>query len=327
MKPGFVDILLCPDCGNRLKLLTDRVAGDIADGSLRCKNRHSFAVRNHIPRFVSSDSYASSFGFEWTIHKETQLDGAVDSESEDAFRQKTGFSESDLAGKLVLDVGCGMGRFSDVASRWGATVIGVDLTRAVDAAQDNIGMRGNVHLAQADIFRLPFPVETFDFIFSIGVLHHTPNTRSAFDQLPRLLKPGGQIAIWLYSSYKPWYRFADVWRRMTTRLPRRTLYALSHISIPLYFAYRVPVLGAMAAFILPISMHPKPKWRVLDTFDWYSPMYQWKHTYEEAWPWFEAHGLRDIRVVGVPVSIQATRPPSGPMPVSKSRKARATRRN
>jgi hypothetical protein len=105
------------------------------------------------------------------------------------------------------------------------------------------------------------------------------------------------------------------------------LYALSHIAIPLYFVYRVPVVGDMAAFILPVSMHPKADWRVLDTFDWYSPTYQWKHTYEEVWPWFEAHGLSDIRVVGVPVSIQATRPQPGSIRISRNRTARAARKN
>jgi hypothetical protein len=143
--------------------------------------------------------------------------------------------------------------------------------------------------------------------------------------LPRLLKPDGKVAIWLYANYQQWYRMADIWRRVTTRMPKRWLYGLSHIAVPLYYPGRVPILGRIPGFLLPTSMHPKPEWRVLDTFDWYSPRYQWKHSYEEVWPWFEAHGLTKIRVCGVPVSVQATMPrrPSAPERRHAAPRARA----
>ncbi|MBI3490303.1 MAG: methyltransferase domain-containing protein [Acidobacteria bacterium] len=102
----------------------------------------------------------------------------------------------------MLDVGCGMGRFSDVVSRAGAEVVGIDLSYAIDAAHDNLGGRPNVHLAQADIFELPFRPGTFDCIFSIGVLHHTPNCRQAVLRLIPYLKPGGVLAIWVYPKHK-----------------------------------------------------------------------------------------------------------------------------
>ncbi|HEX2679825.1 MAG TPA: class I SAM-dependent methyltransferase, partial [Candidatus Dormibacteraeota bacterium] len=136
----------------------------IDEGTLRCQSGHTYAVVRGIPRFVASDGYAANFGFEWNLHNKTQLDTSSKHESEDTFIEKTGFKREDLAGKLVLDVGCGMGRFSDVVSRWGATIVGIDLTSAVDAAYANIGARENVHLAQADIFNLPFRDGTFDVI-------------------------------------------------------------------------------------------------------------------------------------------------------------------
>ncbi|MFZ3245322.1 MAG: methyltransferase domain-containing protein, partial [Candidatus Acidiferrales bacterium] len=79
-------------------------------------------------RFVDAEKYAGSFGFQWHKHAQTQLDGPDNTESEFDFRQRTGFTPDELRGKLVLDVGCGMGRFAEVASRWGATVVGVDLS-------------------------------------------------------------------------------------------------------------------------------------------------------------------------------------------------------
>jgi SAM-dependent methyltransferase len=312
MNHSFTPLLACPACKQDLHIETTASSMQVIEtGNLHCTNGHSYPILGGIPRFVSSDGYASNFGFEWNLHNKTQLDTDTRHESEETFKEKTGFVPEDFRGKLVLDVGCGMGRFSDVASRWGATVVGIDLTSAVDAAYANIGQRDNVHLAQADIFALPFRDETFDFIFSIGVLHHTPNTRAAFDQLPRLLKPGGRIAIWVYSEkMRGWSRVSDLYRHVTTRLPKRLLYALSHVAVPWYHVSRVPRIGQLAWRLLPTSIHADPEWRVLDTFDWYSPTYQWKHSELEVRDWFENQGLVSLTPLSFPTSMQGTRPES-----------------
>lgn len=310
MRATLLSLLRCPKCAGPLAIEAGDTgeAVDIETGSLACAQGHAHPIRRSVPRFVESEQYVGNFGFEWTVHRQTQLDSGTARDSEAAFAEKTGWTPADLRGKLVLDAGCGMGRFADVASRWGATVVGVDLSRAVDSAQQNLGARG-VHLAQASIFELPFADATFDFVYSLGVLHHTPNTREAFDRLPRLLKPGGSIAVWLYSAYNEReYRGSDRWRRLTTRLDDRLLHRLCHAAVPLYHLYRLRYLGPALRSQLPISMDPRPEWRVLDTFDWYSPKYQWKHTYEEVFPWFEAHGLTDIRVLGAPIAVRGTRP-------------------
>jgi len=300
---------VCPRCGSELQLtVIAQPAQEIETGELVCQQGHEFPIVGSVPRFVESEAYVQNFGFEWNVHALTQLDTDSSDESERTFRSKTGFTPEQLRGKRVLDVGCGMGRFSDVASKWGATVVGVDLSRAVDAAQRNIGSRENIHIAQANIFQLPFREETFDVIFSIGVLHHTPNPKAAFDNLPKLLRAEGKIAIWLYNGYDAFrWRFSDLYRRFTPRLPKRMLHSLAYAAIPLYYVYKIPGVGLFLRWILPVSNHPKPRWRVLDTFDWYSPQYQWKHSYEEVFPWFEAHGLKDIRVLSVPVSVQGTK--------------------
>lgn len=309
MHQSFTSLLACPACKRDLKADAAPSTPQIIESeNLRCENGHSYPIVRGIPRFVSSDGYASNFGFEWNLHNRTQLDTASRHESEETFIEKTGFHREDFEGKLILDVGCGMGRFSDVASRWGATVVGIDLTSAVDAAHANIGGRDNVHLAQADVFKLPFRDGTFDFIFSIGVLHHTPDTRAAFDQLPRLLKPGGRIAIWVYTTMRASYLASDLYRHVTTHLPKRVLYALCHVAIPWYYVNKVPGVGALTRRALPTSAHPDPEWRVLDTFDWYSPTYQWKHSQSELRSWFESQGLVSLTPLSFPVSMQGTRP-------------------
>jgi SAM-dependent methyltransferase len=261
-------------------------------------------------RYVDSDSYAGSFGKEWNWFDETQLDRPSQNqvESREAFFKKTGFSPDELEGKVVLDVGCGMGRFAEVASSHGARVLGVDLSVAVDAAQRNLGALADTAFMQADVFDLPLQPESFDVIYSLGVLHHTPDTHAAFTQLPRLLRPGGRIAIWVYSNDRPrWYRAADLYRKATTRMDEERLLKLCRAAVPLGAFYRTRI-GRYFSRLLPVSQHPNPEWRVLDTFDWYAPRFQWKHSWPEVEGWFEAAGLEDIRRNDFPVAVSGRRP-------------------
>jgi len=134
-----------------------------------------------------------------------------------------------------------------------------------------------------------------------------------------LLKPGGRIAIWLYSRYNSWYKMSDVYRKVTRRMPSRTLYRLCYGVVPLYGVHQVlkkiPLIGRPAsgalAYMIPMAFHPDRKWRILDTFDWYSPWYQSKHTYEEVFRWFESCGLEDLKVIDQPIAVQGRRPLSG----------------
>jgi len=216
----------------------------------------------------------------------------------------------------VLDVGCGMGRFAEVASRWGAEVVGIDLSLAAEVARKNLGNRENATILQADVFKLPFAERSFDYIYSIGVLHHTPDCRQAFLELPKYLKPGGKIAVWLYDGYNKEFRCSDFYRRMTYRMPVQLLLALCHVAVPLYYVHKVlrkiPFIGrpmsGVLHFLLPTSVHRRAEWRVLDTFDWYSPRYQSRHTYEEVYGWFQEAGLEGIKLFPDRVAMQGTRP-------------------
>lgn len=274
-----------------------------------------YPIVNGVARFVDAQQYAGSFGFQWHTFDRTQLDTEAGRRSESDFRQRTGFRPDDLKGKLVLDVGCGMGRFAEVATRWGARVVGIDLSLATEVAARNLADRPAT-IFQADVFRLPFALESFDYIYSIGVLHHTPDCEKAFRGLPPLLKPGGRIAIWLYSSYNSWYRFSDIYRNVTRRMPPKLLHKLCYAVVPLYGVHqvlrRIPLAGRPAsgllAYLIPMSFNKDPEWRILDTFDWYSPWYQSKHTYEEVFRWFESSGLEDLRVIEQPIAVQGRKP-------------------
>ena len=301
-------VLRCISCGQALAI----------DGlGYRCPHcGKSYPERNGVASFVDSGAYADSFGFQWQRYNRTQLDSDECRESESDFRKRTGFTPAELNGKLVLDVGCGMGRFAEVATRWGARVVGVDLSAAAQVAARNLADRDFVAL-QADAFALPFALESFDYIYSIGVLHHTPDCERAVKGLPQFLKPGGYLAVWLYSGYNKWYRFSDLYRKVTSRMPPRVLHGLLSVAVPTLNAVDaglrvIPLIGKPMAgavhHVFPVNRHPRREWRVLDTFDWYSPQYQSKHTYEQVFRWFESCGMEDLHVVDVPIAVRGRKP-------------------
>jgi SAM-dependent methyltransferase len=312
MKLSIVESLRCPACTGGLTATAKTENGaEVHEGKLDCSACGAiYPIIRSVPRFVESDSYADAFSFEWNVHRTTQVDSQTGkTDSADRLRKSLAFPLEQLQGKRVLDVGCGTGRFAEIVLKYGGTVVGVDLSLAVDAAYKNMGEHPRMHILQADVFRLPLRPESFDLIYSLGVLHHTPNCRKAFDQLPQYLKPSGTIAVTVYTGANKYYVAAtDFWRRWTPRLPKQLLYKLCHVAVPLYYLYKIPGLRQVGMGIFPINMDPRWQWRVLDTFDCYSPTYQSFHSYPEVFEWFESAGLRDLRIVEPAVTVIGKKP-------------------
>lgn len=287
---------VCPTCAGPLTASTDMVEGACG---------HRFPIVGGIPRFVDSQSYAHAFGFEWNRHRTTQLDSRSGTRrSREAFEAKTGLRSADLRGRTVLDVGVGSGRFAEIAAEDGATVFGMDLSEAVVAAQANLGDRARI--VQADLFHAPFPAATFDIVYSIGVLHHTPDTRAAMLAIADLVKPGGTLAIWVYPP-SPTNRTSNLYRRVTIHLPSGALYRLSGLVARLHHLRRIPWLRTLLAYGLPASEEADYEWRTLDTFDWYAPRFQWKHRADEVAGWFDEAGFVDVEVLDPPVAVRGRR--------------------
>lgn len=259
----------------------------------------------------------SSFGFQWTHYKDIIKDV-----ERFVFLRKTGIEPSFLKGKLVLDVGCGYGRYSYAALEFGGKeVIGIDLSRAVESAYENTINYPNVHIIQADIFHLPFREQIFDVIFSLGVLHHTPSTKEAFMKLIPFLKKMGTIIIWVYRRRQPIRMVLNhIIRLITLKIPHPILWRLSWIAKPLgglvlmlsgtkyiptvYKGQKVSmevskfpkIYRILARLFFFVSVKPNGNERWGDTFDWWSPHYEHFHTQEEVIGWFKEVGLQDITI-------------------------------
>ncbi|HEY2946037.1 MAG TPA: methyltransferase domain-containing protein [Vicinamibacteria bacterium] len=307
MKRSALEFLVCPLCRDALDLHVEAEDGaEVITGRLRSPGcGRDYPIVRGVPRFVDSQAYASSFGFQWNRFARVQLDSFNGTrQSEEALEACTGWTTADYQGKRVLDAGVGAGRYAEVVAGKGGEVVGIDLTTAVDAAWESIGRRERVHLVQADIFAMPFREASFDMAYSIGVLHHTPDTRAAFERVAAMVKPGGGLAVYLYGRNGLAQRFPDTIRKVTTRLPVRAMLALSSLAVPLYYPYRLPGVGKVLYTLCPISMHADWRWRWLDTFDWYTPHYQWKLLYPEVFHWFRENGFQDVQIFDEPIRMR-----------------------
>lgn len=208
------------------------------------------------PKEVRADAEAirrtsESFGYQWKFFSEMATDF-----QENFLQYIYPVTETFFPGKLGLDLGCGFGRHIFHAARLGAEMVGVDLSEAIESTQKNTSGLPNVHLVQADVYRLPFREGTFDFAYSIGVLHHLPDPERGFQSLVPLVKSRGAAFIWVYSkSRSALNAVLETARPVTTRLPRIGQRFLSFVGaavdwcgfiLPYRLAASLPIVGPIA---------------------------------------------------------------------------------
>jgi len=272
--------LVCPDHLTPLK---------VGPGSLFCLSGCSFAILRNVPRFTS-DEYSEAFGYQWKRFRKTQLDSYSGTHASRArVKQVCGIKLwEELKGKSVLEVGCGAGRFTEILLESGSTVYSVDLSQAVDVNVENFPSSPKHLVMQADVARLPLLPNSFDVVFCLGVIQHTPNPEITIENLAKFLKPGGWLLIDHYAKSLSWnIRTAPFARAILKRLsPERAFY----ISFKLY-SWAKPFYGLSTnrAFrkilniIFPIvyfedevpdlPLELRDEWSLLDTYDsltdWY----------------------------------------------------------
>jgi SAM-dependent methyltransferase len=316
MKLELLKYLECPNCRGALRLSGQEESSNKPDeveaGALSCKEcAAAFPIVRSLPRFVSSDNYAASFGLQWTKFPTVQLDSVMGNDlSRKRFYDCTRWPR-ELSGQRILEAGCGAGRFTEFALESGAEVFSFDLSDAVDAAFANHRNASRLHVFQASIDRLPLRKHLFDKIFCLGVLQHCPDPRQAFLTLLPFLRPGGTIVIDVYAKtrFPPPLKY---WLRpLTRRLPPKVLYSVLSRVIPLAFEIksyvsRAPAIGPRVAALIPIgalshaaiglhySDRELKQVKVLSAFDMLSPQYDLPQKIEDVAKWFEEAGLVEI---------------------------------
>jgi 2-polyprenyl-3-methyl-5-hydroxy-6-metoxy-1,4-benzoquinol methylase len=318
--------LRCPACGGSLRRSDARDPAE-AEYSLECVEcSELFPVLHGIPRMLSPEmrvallseeeaelsddpqiKTARSFGYEWTKFSEMYGEWEV------GFRAYMQPHDPEFfRGKKVLDAGCGSGRFAYYAAKFGAEVWAIDLGSAVEVARRNTEAAGKVQVVQADLHRPPFAPESFDFIYSLGVLHHLPDPEAAFQNLLRYLKPAGQIQIYLYwkPERQPVKRallsIVRAARQLTTRLPHEVVHGLSYPATaaafllfvwPYRILKKIPGLQSLAEKF-PMKQYASLPFRVClnDQLDRFSAPIENRYTKAEVHNWLSTANLADIAI-------------------------------
>jgi uncharacterized protein YbaR (Trm112 family)/2-polyprenyl-3-methyl-5-hydroxy-6-metoxy-1,4-benzoquinol methylase len=274
---------------------------------------------------------ASAFGYEWNRYKVTTPEEdlltlcfltGIDPNLyhplafPDVFTQTPGPSDvakidtSFFEGKRVLEVGCGMGKYVRTVAQHGGIAVGLDLSTSLDRARREHGAREDLHWVRGNILEHPFKEGVFDLVYSVGVLHHTPDCHQAFRNSASLVREDGHLAVWLYPTERMTTRYArlvhfvqdSLMRPITCRLPHSLLYRLCQVLGRMTFlrdeaARAGRTKWAQFYALFAVGAHPDPEIAAFLNFDWYSPQYRTYHSEDELLGWYREAGYDDVRIL------------------------------
>jgi SAM-dependent methyltransferase len=313
MKPSLLPLLICRKCGQGFELTSSAMDGvEILEGRLTCQGcSATFPIVRGIPRFLprslaaDKQATAAAFGYEWTQYSEL-----TEADRREFLAWIQPLTAADFKDQIVLDGGCGKGRHIFQAAEFGArTVVGVDLSNAVESAFANTRHLPNVHVVQGDLLDLPF-AHPFTLVYSIGVLHHLPVPKEGFLALAKHVRPGGRIVTWVYGKEgNAWIeKLVDPVRKgLTSRAPKAVTKALSFPPAVVLFAglrmlYRPARKRAWLKRTLPYSGYlcsisdytfAENFWNVFDQLVAPTAFY---HAKEEVVDWYQTGGVQQVQI-------------------------------
>ena len=298
MYRSFLNFIVCPKCKKELTItVTQEDREEIISGVISCSYCGSeYPILRGIPRFIDNiksendlrQVYADSFGHQWTTYNWLR------EEDELEFFQITDLTKEDFSGKIILDVGCGGGRFARFLTHYCKEFIGLDYSIAVDKAYELCKNNKNANFIQCDINNHPFRPDQFDIVYSHGVLHHTPNTKESFDNLPSLVKSGGVLYIAVFRKAIFFLRLSDgFFRSILNKMPISTM---DKICGGLSYLYYMPRPVFFKRFFW-FSLQKTHEIRKCCLYDWYAPRYHHEHTVQEVIQWFREAHFENIKYI------------------------------
>ena len=302
VQPRLLELFVCPRCGAGLGTEDGSGASPVvcARGHRFSADRGYLDLSGELPPDSTTTRTLESFGYEWNTFDDVRDEDAQFSE---VYFRDVDFTS--LQGKVGLDAGCGKGRYTRFLAPHLDGLVALDGSSAVEAAARNLASFPNVVVVKSDLRTTPVAPGSLDLVTCLGVLHHLEDPRAGFRTLVRLLAPGGQILVYLYSRpSRPGPRLvalsaARALRSVTVRTPHRLLRILSApVAAVLYLGFvrlgawgEHAQIGALAR--LPMAGYRGKPFRslFLDTFDRLSAPVEHRYVWEELAPWFEDEGL------------------------------------
>lgn len=307
MHNSFLQYLVDPHTKEPLKLTIKKQEGDfVIEGTLSSKS-NTFPIVNGIPRFAGGDGrgdYAKSFGYQWKKFSKVQFESnnigkPMQGFTLNTWEKITSITTNDLGNGIICDFGCGAGRYIEVVLMKKGRAIGIDLSEAVEAAAENFKGNPNVLICQGDVLNPPIKPLSMDGVFSIGVLHHTPDPFKGFKEMVKCCKPNGWVSVCVYG--RGYYSFPTV---TLFRNIFKLLWPLFKHYPPLIYSYFItyltrilgpfPLIRKAVCAVFPFLYFPDINWSLLDTFDSLTPSYQSVHESYEIFQWLKQCGLKDI---------------------------------
>lgn len=314
VRKDLVQRLACSKCKGRLEVeAQEPVRDEISEGRLVCQACQTpYPIRGSIPRMVVEDSTVRdiqrSFGSQWRKRAEGRFEvetlwGLTREEEQRAFFEALDLRPEDLHDKWVLDAGCGSGRLTRGLASFPLEVVGLDVAPTIDLVAQGRTLPSNLHLVQGSVLQMPFLDNTFDIVWSSGVIHHTGDTPGAFANLARIVRPGGRLYVWVYSSRRlTLYKYIRDALRISPRIPSNALFYLCFAMAPPIKMYHVGKLILRRMRSISISPRDKSEARIrtiaFELHDDLSPRHQTRHAPDEVLGWFREGGFTDLAVQG-----------------------------